>query len=405
MTIRHVLLIVALLAWATGCKEDVVKPTAGGTFGDDVAFLREHAGTVVLEQGPARVAVVPAWQGRVMTSTSGGDAAPGYGWINRDLIARGEFQPHMNAFGGEDRFWMGPEGGQFSIFFEPEAPFDLDHWQTPPSIDTEPYELVTAGSDKAEFRHDIHLENYSGTTFDLRVDRSIRMISPGELRTLLDLESEAGIRSVAFESSNRLTNTGRLPWTKESGLLSIWILGQFNPSPETTVIIPFRGGIGADSQKAVVNDAYFGEVPADRLLIRPGVIFFRADGQFRSKIGLSVERARSVLGSWDRANQVLTIVQLTRPEGPADYVNSMWEIQKEPFAGDVVNSYNDGAPAPGQAPLGPFYELETSSPAAALSPGGSTEHVHRTIHLTGDRAALDRVARRILGVSLDAAPW
>jgi hypothetical protein len=25
--------------------------------------------------------------------------------------------PHINVFGGEDRFWLGPEGGQFSIFF------------------------------------------------------------------------------------------------------------------------------------------------------------------------------------------------------------------------------------------------------------------------------------------------
>ena len=59
---------------------------------------------------------------------------------------------------------------------------------------------------------------------------------------------------------------------------------------------------------------------------------------------------------------MLTLVQYDQPEGATDYVNSMWEIQKEPFAGDVVNSYNDGPPAPGAKPLGPFYELETSSP-------------------------------------------
>jgi hypothetical protein len=78
----------------------------------------------------------------------------------------------------------------------------------------------------------------------------------------------------------------------------------------------------------------------------------------------------------------------------------MWQIQDAPFAGDVVNSYNDGPPAPGAKPLGPFYELETSSPAAALAPGASLVHRHRTLHLVGDEAALDRVARKVLGTGL-----
>jgi len=79
----------------------------------------------------------------------------------------------------------------------------------------------------------------------------------------------------------------------------------------------------------------------------------------------------------------------------------MWEIQKQPFAGDVVNAYNDGPPAPGQKPLGPFYELETSSPAAALAPGQSLAHRHRTFHLQGEARDLDAVALRVLGVGIE----
>ena len=81
-------------------------------------------------------------------------------------------------------------------------------------------------------------------------------------------------------------------------------------------------------------------------------------------------------------------------------MNSMWEIQKEPFQGDVVNSYNDGPPAPGQPPLGPFYELETSSPALALAPGARHTHVHRTFHFVGSEAELDRLARATLNIGL-----
>ena len=85
--------------------------------------------------------------------------------------------------------------------------------------------------------------------------------------------------------------------------------------------------------------------------------------------------------------------------GARDYVNSMWEKQAEPYGGDVVNSYNDGPVEPGKPSLGGFYELETSSPAAALAPGASLVHAHRTYHFVGERAALDVIAEKVLGVS------
>jgi hypothetical protein len=97
---------------------------------------------------------------------------------------------------------------------------------------------------------------------------------------------------------------------------------------------------------------------------------------------------------------VLTLVQYTRPPQATDYVNSMWEIQREPFKGDVINSYNDGPPGPGKPPLGPFYELETSSPALSLAPRQQYTHVHRTFHLVGPDAELDRVARAWLKVGI-----
>ena len=147
----------------------------------------------------------------------------------------------------------------------------------------------------------------------------------------------------------------------------------------------------------IVNADYFGTVPAERLRVADGVIRFSGDGQYRSKIGLTPQRAKPVLGSYDATRQLLTLVQYTKPEGATDYVNSMWELQDEPFKGDVVNSYNDGPPSPGAKPLGPFYELESSSPALALKPGESATHIHRTIHLQGDEAAIRRLGKSLLG--------
>jgi hypothetical protein len=373
-------------------------PVAGQTFGEDVAFLKRHTSVIVLQAGAsgARVAVCPDLQGRVMTSSAQGDGGPSFGWINRELLASGRRDPHFNAYGGEDRFWLGPEGGQFALFFAKGDPFDLAHWKTPPAIDTEPYAATVESADRVVFRKAMALANYSGTTFDLRLDRTVRLVAVAEALTALGVADSSGLIAVAFESENRILNTGKAPWRKETGLLSVWILGMFNPSPTTTVVVPFRPG----APGPVVNDAYFGKVPAERLVVRDRVLFFRGDGSHRSKIGLPPARALPVLGSYDAAARVLTLVEFTRPEGATDYVNSMWQIQDAPFGGDVVNSYNDGPPAPGGKPLGPFYELETSSPAAALAPGGSLVHRHRTLHLVGDEAALDRVARQVLGASL-----
>ena len=58
------------------------------TFSEDVAFLQNHVEVITLGQGERQpqVAIVPAYQGRVMTSTVGGDEAPSHGWINYCLL-------------------------------------------------------------------------------------------------------------------------------------------------------------------------------------------------------------------------------------------------------------------------------------------------------------------------------
>jgi hypothetical protein len=143
-------------------------------------------------------------------------------------------------------------------------------------------------------------------------------------------------------------------------------------------------------------------VPADRLRVneKEGYLVFRCDGALRSKIGLSPERAKNVLGSYSASDKLLTIVQYDKPKAGAPYVNSLWETQKNPFEGDVVNSYNDGPTEPGKPALGGFYELETSSPGAVLKPGESMAHTHRTFHFMGDEKELGAIAKTVLGVDL-----
>jgi len=317
------------------------------TFERDLNFLKKYTDVVALSDasGDAQVAVASAYQGRVMTSTAEGPSGLSFGWINNELIASGRTLAHINVYGGEDRFWMGPEGGQFAIFFEKDAPFDLEHWQTPAVIDTEPFDLLSTDRTSVALRRQAELTNYSGAKFNVRIDRTVRLLSSEQAGRALGLDLPEAVKTVAYESDNKITNTGPDQWTRQTGLLSIWILGMFNPSPRTTIIIPFNPG-PEDELGPKVNDAYFGKVPAQRLLVKDNMLFFSGDGRYRSKIGLSPKRAKPVLGSYDAANKVLTVVQYTRPENANNYVNSMWQLQAEPYAGDVVNSYNDARRSP-----------------------------------------------------------
>ncbi|HOX64071.1 MAG TPA: hypothetical protein PLL56_14505 [Verrucomicrobiota bacterium] len=371
------------------------------SYGDDAAFLKRHTEVIELSdaKGLAKVAVVSAWQGRVMTSTAGADAGLSFGWINRELIASGKLLPHMNAFGGEDRFWMGPEGGQFSIFFAKGVKFEFENWFTPAAFDTLPFKTLRHSRTKAVFASEFMLTNYSGARFEVAVNREVRLLNTKAAWQKLGVPPAAEVSVVAYESDNKITNRGKHAWQKNTGLLSIWILGMFTPSPSATIVVPIKRGPESELGVKVTSD-YFGQIPPERLVVRDDVIFFSADGKYRSKIGINPKRARGVSGSYDADNKVLTIAQYTLPSGATDYVNSLWKLQDNPYAGDAANCYNDGPPAPGAKPMGPFFELESSSPAAALAPGKSLSHVHRTIHLRGPEAALDAVARRVLGVSI-----
>ena len=372
------------------------------TFGDDAAFLKKHTDLIVLsdDTGQVKVAVAPAWQGRVMTSTAGADAGLSFGWINRELIASGKLLPHMNAFGGEDRFWMGPEGGQFSIFFAKGAKFEYADWFTPAVFDTLPFKVVRRARDHAMFANQFALTNYSGTQFEVAVNREVRLLGASDAWRKLGVKPAADVSLVAYETDNKITNAGKEAWKKDTGLLSIWILGMFTPSPSATIVVPIKAGPESELGVKVTSD-YFGQVPPDRLVVKDDVIYFCADGKYRSKIGINPKRSKGVVGSYDADNKVLTIVQFNVPAGVTDYVNSLWKLQDNPYGGDASNCYNDGPPTPGAKPMGPFFELESSSPAAALEPGKSLSHIHRTMHLSGPESALDGVARATLGVSIE----
>lgn len=75
--------------------------------------------------------------------------------------------------------------------------------------------------------------------------------------------------------------------------------------------------------------------------------------------------------------------------------------QKNPYCGDVINAYNDGPTEDGSM-MGPFYEIETSSPGAELAPYESLIHTQKIIHLQGNDKQLDYIIKKLFKTDICA---
>lgn len=394
------LLIIAMEACqdhqkAVEAKSDDPAEFNKGSFGYDLQFLQSRDSVIVLKNstGEGQVIVSAKYQGKVFTSTAAGLDGQSFGWLNYKAFDAPK-DLHMNAYGGENRLWLGPEGGKFSIYFKPGAKMEFANWVTPASIDTEPWNVISKDPTRVVLQKDASLTNYAGTPLNTSIRREVQVLENKEIAQVLEIQLDAKVKTVGFRTLNTLTNAGTNAWTKETGAPCIWILDMFNVSPATNIVIPYN-----HVQGKVATTDYFGEIPADRIQYKKGVLLFKADGKMRGKLGLAPERAKPVAGSYDAANNVLTITTFdVDPKGT--YLNQEWTTAKDPLKGDAVNAYNDG-PLEDGTQMGPFYEIESVSPAAFLLPGQTLNHRHDVYHFTGDRNALNEISKKVLGVSLD----
>jgi len=226
--------------------------SAGATFDEEVAFLRAHGAKVeIVASGTGHIAIAPDYQLRVMTS----EVAPhgrSLGFVHHAFIEAGKHGTQFDNYGGEDRFWLGPEGGQWGLYFPPGAKYEFGLWQTPHDLQEGAMKRVA-------------VTNHLGTKLEVEVERHIDVApTPTEL--------PAGVTWVGFTSRNVITNRGARPISDKDGLISIWILGMYAPAPDTKIIVPFGKGDGP-----TVNDRYFGKVPAERLVVHDAELVEDAD--------------------------------------------------------------------------------------------------------------------------------
>jgi hypothetical protein len=396
------LFFVLLVTFLMSCNSQHQKDQySKGTYGYDVEFFKNQQIEILQlkdDVSGAAVLIAPGYQGRVMTSTANGLDGQSFGWINHDYITAGEFNTKFNAFGGEERFWLGPEGGPFSIYFDQGVEQTFENWRVPKELDTTPFDVLEKSNSKVSFQKTFELTNASGTSLKIEVKRTIKLLAKEEVAKTLKTPLGESINWVAYESENVLTNKGENSWNEDTGFLSIWLLCMFNPAEKGVVFLPYNVGEEEELGK-IVEDNYFGKVPAENLIVKDGVVYFKVDGKCRSKIGLSPERSTPYCGSYDPETNSLTVLWYSKPEETKRYVNSKWGEQEDPLKGDVLNSYNDGPVADGSI-MGPFYEIESSSPAALLNSGESIKHNQRILHITADERYLEEIVQNIFHVSL-----
>lgn len=372
-----------------------------GTFGYDHDFVNHYSKAMILfgKDSNAMILVSPGLQGRVLTSSFGGKKGISLGYFNHSHIATDKVYPHSQGYGGEDRFWIGPQGGQYTIFFKSGDPFDFEHWFTPKAINSEPFEVVSADDSSITLKQHMEAKNYSGFQFDLKIKRKIKLINRKIATAYLGLSKlDDDIKYVGFESDNKLINAGEKPWDKETGLLSIWILGQFPAG--ATIVMPYQNGSNTEKPYTTYFKGLTPDLTPEQIKMDKKTIYYNGSGEAIGKIGLRHQFVTPFLGSYNPTTNVLTIIQYAYSKEDTDYVNSLWKHQKEPYSGDVINAYNDGSLDTSVNYSPTFYELETSSPTRELQPGESLSHYHRTFHFQGKEVDLNNICKTLLGTSL-----
>jgi hypothetical protein len=379
-------------------KDEMPENAPQGSYAFDKQFLMKHdSGVVELKEGNSSVIVSAAYQAKVFTSTADGDTGKSFGWINYKAFDAAT-DPHMNAYGGENRLWLGPEGGKFSLYFKKGDSMVFDNWKTPAPIDTEQWKIVKKDSNSVTMEKEMSLTNYAGTPLKMKVIRAVEIQDKEEIEKSLAVNLGDGVKYVGYATYNSLNNTGDKEWTEDTGAPCIWILDMFNPSDSTVIVIPHKG---AELGTKVATTNYFGEITPDRIKFSGNTLFFKADGKSRGKLGILPQYALPFAGSYDATDNVLTITSFD-VANDAKYLNQEWGTGKPPFSGDAMNAYNDG-PLPNGSQMGPFYEIESVSPAAiGIKPSTGLSHTHRVYHFTGNKEQLNIIAQKVLGVTLQS---
>ena len=341
-----------------------------------------------------KVLVAPSLVGRVMGTTLAGDRGEILGWINVPAIEKGMVDPVFNNFGGEERFWFAPEGGQFGLNLGGHVS-GWQYYQVQDAFNTQPFRVLKAETNLLTMSSRMKLINARRARFDFEVTRTVRILD--DCPYTLGYDNKVDF--VGFETVNISRHAAKTPVPRAHGALAMFCLTQFLAHPRLVIIVPFRPGsarlLGPPVRKDYWKDfCAHGALPRHRYHIDKCFALMKGDGKLRGKFGVGRRRAVPRLASLDLDTNELIIVDCDfYPE--LEYVGSYWRRMQNPYDGDALSVSYEGPDDAGRS--GQSYELETLSPALLLQPGQALSHRNRIYHLFGPAAAINQICRRYFG--------
>ncbi len=386
---------------ACGIIEEITSSDSDDwTFGQDLAFLKKYdPDCLILGQGESYIAVSPKWQGRVLTSTLEGEEGLSLGWYNRSLAAeKDKEEEYLNRFGGEDRLRIGPEGGDASLFFPAGTLFAAENWRPPRFLSLEPWTLVEKSATEARFEKSAEVENAKGVRFKMLVERQVSFIPRSDTSKILGIDLPEGVKTVAYQSINKVTNLGPDDWNAKFGMVNISVQSCFNANETTAVFIPYKPGDMSEFGD-ILSGEYF-VASESQYVVEPNFIKFKVDAKRIEEIGVNAMRSKGIILTFNEKSNVLTVITYLRPASVKGYLPNTWRRNNPKGEGDAVSVYNNGPIAQGAFYAMPFYEISTHSPALALSKGKSQFHLQRTYHFSGSEYDLGKIAYALTGISM-----
>lgn len=339
------------------------------TFGQIVSFLAmNNMDPITLKKRNSMIAVSPELAGRVIAVSSE--------WVDmiNPLFTKLEamVNPNLNIPydpEGGHRWWVVPEGQRDWSFYLPVGTTDFyienlnRVWKVPAYFDKAVFRKCNIQEDRVSLAAILRLINAKGSVFDTKVYLDYLLVNPPKLIK----ETVRDYSYVGYMQTITLKNIGNEIWDENHGMIGAWSLNMLKSGEGTWIVLPVeQGTIDQVVDYKMSGPNKDSEVDSSRFLKRDNYGLLRADGRYKSKMGLRPNIATRNIASIDLNNGLLTIMNVSLITA-GKRIDNRW-VPEERFNGTIIDCYNDSGDIAGNGPVSMF-ELEGVSPVRVQKPG------------------------------------
>lgn len=379
------LFLIAALALSASCSKKAEPPAPVASANSMKALvdsIGDHTQKVLIgaADGP-QMLIVPELSARVIGVSFDGDKGENLMWVNSSILDGTYWskKPYYWNVGGY-RTWIAPE----DLFFLD----DKKTWFVPASLDPAPFSIVEQTASGATLEADMNLKTNTGKYYKLTMTRKLSLLTeiPSELDSI-----PSGVKYVGIGLQHSLTNRSEEVIGTDLPYICLWNMLQANPSG--TMLIPVVEGSDTTAYREYFNPL------GDRIKLAENIISVKIDGQYRCKIGVRPDAAKSgiaFLKDNKDGSGILYLLQFpVDPKGI--YVDKPWG--KKSNYGDAIEMYND------DGKMGGFTEVECHGPAKKLKIGETQSHTINLHIFSGKIEDLKNIGSKIYSTDLSKAVY